>query len=1305
MFVRSQEDSKKAPLAAATTTTKTSESTVQVPLLLQQQQSGAAVAEEKQRYTTIAPRPTLVAQQPAKPPTAKKKANAAAKEQRRPAGTAKSAKPRAEKKAKQAASVASASAAESSVGLVSAPQQATTDLSGPNAFAALDADDRLIQELLAGIPASAWLPTDPLTSEDWFLDPGSSVFTHDNIFPPATQQQQQQQPPPLPASSSSSHIPGAFSALLTSGQPTTSTIPPNSTSLDAAAAGSHQAPDMRVLAGVRQKRDTPLLSGRPAKGNPLSGFAKKHGVGVGYAVGNQVAILSPALLSSSPPSAKQLRQNPYKYYSPPKPVPRSQPKSAQSKGRNLMLGATSKSTAKHAASSPVKTTGAAAGNARMERPGAVKWEIAQNKALLSGVRQLRWGTRAGGHRTAEEARDPSRFVEDDWERIAREVSLTGAQRSARQCRRRWAWLHVHLGSSIMEYVDTSPTPQSSAQTTPVVPRETEGAPTHIRNLRLADLPRSSPPIHPVRLRESRVDSTPDVSVPNTPALDPLKERGAESRWDDPAYCQLLADVVQALSDPQSRAAKVVRMFAPEIAATKAVSTPAPTPIPDSAVAPAPIFISAASSSTPAVPPPVGSHDLGTQQLMPHLMLAPPVAMSMPPFSDLPAIANLVTSSAMPLFTSDHHSARLSNTPLILPSATKSPAVTAVADDLASHGPMDQDLNVYMQFLQSLTNDQIDLGNAWSTLFEGAGGNAPGSSVAEPITGLGPMTMSVCDVPMKPASDKLEKKSGSAGNMAASIEDDDMDDGDFVLDEEDDDDDEDEDDDDEAEDTEAVSRPGSSGLRPLGHADTLGSRLHLSKAAAAAATGGGGSISDSAWNLALSELGLGSTSAATSMAPGLSLPFGQVSSELGENHGLFAPDPLLRQLMQGVADLGRSTTGVNGVSSGGSGGVSSDSVVGSQSVWLPNAASDSTMLPQWDATNGFSLVTTAAPSQTCAKAAGKAADVSATAGAPKDTAQGSKGVSISRTGSQQNKQQSQAPGDLLLARRGLLKAPRKRHSAISVGSNSYKKAMLAAERAGPPPPPIDVDGLLGSEAGGMDTEMSGLYQDALQEGEELDVQEESLQADNSEFLFLGDQMAQLRAQQLMNFQLVVQAFLIACAELGPHAPRARHWRRQLDQLALWHSLGTRESPTDLVSGEGLARFAQLIESAERRGAGGMTESAGRFAPNPTSFFAIPGITAVIPDIYEAVDEIHRAAHVTGDSDGSGAAEVRSLNAAMEFTPRCNCTAVRGFKSAIVLECVFPRLHLQLRNGKRKAEPETESTVAGKRQASAAAATPP
>ncbi|KAJ2345135.1 hypothetical protein GGH91_002636, partial [Coemansia sp. RSA 2671] len=1158
MFVRSQEEANRAPPATA----RASQGTVQLPVLLQQQPD-TAVAEERQRYTTIAPRPTLAVQQPAKAPAVKKKA----KEQRRPAGTAKPAKPRAERKTKQSTL---ASNAEPSAALVAPTQPAAADSSGPSTLAAQDREDKMIQELLAGIPASSWLLTDPLTSEDWFLDPGSSVITHDNIFPLGAQQQLQP-PPPLPSSLSSTHVPATLAAVLAPSQPATSAAPPSSTSLNVAAAGSHQAPDLRVLAGVLQKRDMPLLSGRPTKGNPLSGFAKKHGVG--YAVGNQVAILSPALLSSSPPSAKQLRQNPYKYYSPPKPVSRIQSKATQPKGRNLMLGTTSKSTAKHIASSPVSTTGVAGGNVRTERQAATKWEIAQDKALLGGVRKLRWGGRDGPHRMPDEARDPSRFVEDDWERISQEVSLAGARRSARQCRRRWAWLHTHLGSAIMEFVDASPTPQSSAQSTPVVPRETEGAPLHMRNLRLADLPRSSPPIHPVRLRESRVDSTPDVSVQNTPALAPLKEGGAESRWDDPAYCQLLADVVQALSDPQSRAAQVARLFAPE--ASKAASASMP---PASSATPAPIFSSTASSVIPAIPPPVASLRVGPQQLLPQLMMAPPAALSVPPFSDLPAIANLVTSSAMPLFNSDQHSACLSNTPLLLPSATKSPAVTAVADELAGHVPMDQDLNMYMQFLQSLTSDNIDLGGAWSTLFEDAGVNAAAatiSSVTEPISGLGPMTMSVSDVPMKPVSDTIEKRSESAGSMAPIIEDDDMDDGDFVLDEEDDDDD-DEDDDDDAEDTEAASKPASNGLRPLDSTSTAGSKFSMPQAVAA----GGGGLSDGAWGLALSELGLGSTSAATSMAPGLSLEFGQVSSELGDDRGLFAPDPLLQQLMQGVVDLGRNTGSTNGIGTGGG-----DSIIGSQSVWLPNAASDSTMLPQWDATNGFGLATTTtAQPKMSTKAAGKAPDASATSGATKDAAQTGKGVGISRTASQQNKQQ--APADLLSTRRGLLKAPRKRHSAIGVGSNSYKKAMLAAERAGPPAP-TDVDGLLGSEAGGMDTEMSGLYQDALQEGEELDVQEESLQADNSEFLFLGDQMAQLRAQQLMNFQFVVQAFLIACAELGPHAPRARHWRRQLDQLALWHSLGTRESPTDLVSGEGLARFAQLIESAERCGAGGMT----------------------------------------------------------------------------------------------------------------------
>ncbi|KAJ1899770.1 hypothetical protein LPJ81_004074 [Coemansia sp. IMI 209127] len=246
---------------------------------------------------------------------------------------------------------------------------------------------------------------------------------------------------------------------------------------------------------------------------------------------------------------------------------------------------------------------------------------------------------------------------------------------------------------------------------------------------------------------------------------------------------------------------------------------------------------------------------------------------------------------------------------------------------------------------------------------------------------------------------------------------------------------------------------------------------------------------------------------------------------------------------------------------------------------------------------------------------------------------------------------------------------------------------------------------------MDTEMSGLYQDALQEGEEIDVQEDLLVADNSEYMFSAEQMSQLREQQLQNFQFVTQSFLITCTESGPHGPQARHWKSQLDQLALWHSLGTRESPSDMMNSAGLQGFGELIESAEkvraRTGAIGMSES-GRFVPNPVSFFAIPGITVVIPEIYEAVDEIHRTTQLSSNydftkdeqggnsggkkdgrrssatSDARDAAEVRSFDDNMGFTGECKCTAMsRGFRSAMVRECVFPKVFKQTpRSNKRK-----------------------
>ncbi|KAJ2387278.1 hypothetical protein GGI05_004134 [Coemansia sp. RSA 2603] len=312
-----------------------------------------------------------------------------------------------------------------------------------------------------------------------------------------------------------------------------------------------------------------------------------------------------------------------------------------------------------------------------------------------------------------------------------------------------------------------------------------------------------------------------------------------------------------------------------------------------------------------------------------------------------------------------------------------------------------------------------------------------------------------------------------------------------------------------------------------------------------------------------------------------------------------------------------------------------------------------------------------------------------------------GTAIQRQASHQ-KQQQQLTGDGA-SRRESLKTPRKRFKKKNAPASIVKAISAAAM--------MDMDGLLLNEANVMDTEMSGLYQDALQEGEELDVQEESLIADNSEFLFTADQMRELRDQQVQNFQMVTQALLMSCAEVGPHQKRSRHWRRQMDQLALWHSLGTRESPSDLMSSEGLCRFATLLESSERvreqSGAVGMTE-VGRFAPNPASFFAIPGITAVIPDIYEAIDEIHRATLGAADDPAvvaaakepaaaAGSAEVRSFDGSMEFTPACRCTPVAGFKSAMMIQCVFPMMYLHMRSSGSSSGSGTDAT-SGKRRMS-------
>ncbi|KAJ1814550.1 hypothetical protein LPJ75_002725 [Coemansia sp. RSA 2598] len=486
-----------------------------------------------------------------------------------------------------------------------------------------------------------------------------------------------------------------------------------------------------------------------------------------------------------------------------------------------------------------------------------------------------------------------------------------------------------------------------------------------------------------------------------------------------------------------------------------------------------------------------------------------------------------------------------------------------------------------------------------------------------------------------------------------------------------------------------------------------------------------------------------------------------------NNVTFAPDPLIQQLLRGAADISNSNSAGAGAGASGKADGSGKGAFpnAAQSAWLSNAL-DSAMLPQWNSSDSpsgaLSLSASGSTKTPSGKGSGKRGSISGGAGSRsvgKTPRQGSRVSGQSTSGAAAESGSGQRPSahpvqlqQLLLgdigtpSRRNSLKSARKRLKKKSA-SASIAKALSAAAM-------IDMDGLMSTDSNVMDTEMTGLYQDALQEGEELDVQEESLMADNSEYLFSSDQMRELRDQQIQNFQIVTQALLVSCAEVGPHAQRTRHWKQQLDQLALWHLLGTRESPSDLVSSEGLCHFATLIDSAEKvceqSGSTAMTEM-GRFAPNPTSFFAIPGITAVIPDLYEAIDEIHRAtqlsvaehetkafggggssgstelktiaasdgavpappgqsssltagasASVATGAGGSGlsvasskAPEVRAFNGSMGFTTRCQCTPANGFKSAMMVQCVFPLLYLQMRNGadgssgKRKASEVIEA----------------
>ncbi|KAJ2714965.1 hypothetical protein H4R19_001457 [Coemansia spiralis] len=1227
----------------------------------------------------------------------------------------------------------------------------------PCGLFSLEADDSLIQELLAGIPSTAWLPTDPLTSEDWFPDPSSSVITQDYSVRSAEQPCMDAAGeetllrvaataraehanslassmgtlplPPPPSADASSSGAGASSSSSAAKTPRLGAV----NSLDATSSQAlHATPDARLMAGVRSKRGTPLMSRNgPKRGNPLSGFAKKHSIA--YPVGNQMAILSPELLSSSPPNAAQLRKNPYKYYSPPKHLgPR--PAAAQAKGRNLMLGSRGpratqlqphpavarrqravSGASTHSAQSHTTTDGVPGAQLRLgdAARNAAKWDIGQDKLLLRGVRYHRW-------RDGLPARDPSRFVTDDWEQIAVVVSAGGMPRSARQCRRRWAVMYSHLGSAIMDFVDSTPTPQSSAQSTPAPHGSaasgappTGPPPRHARNLQLAALPQSSPPLAPgaalgcdavgrpppaVSARPAAPhepkDSTPLLSLPPNLGLDlasllapaeaDLQSLDVANRWAAPGYCQLLTDIVHAITNPGSRAADVVRNG---VATTAKVPAEQPTHPPGAAAS--------KKAKSKAVVPTTGGGAPGDLVAELSGMLSRASAMSGSqgiPHSAMPRAAGVPADQLSVLQSLGPHASTVLPGPLAAVSSTVGTMTAHPAAgvegalDLATS---DQDMSVYMEFIRSLTADPNDLGGAWSSLFEDPGSSRLSLGAG---TGAGSLAMGAAPtVDRRPLQPATAARGPQQGRQPVA-EDDDANDGDFVLDDSEDVDDDDDDD-----------YGDDDGEQPAGAASDESPRVGTFGALGRAPVPGAPHTDTDrahSWELTLRQLGLDADA-----SPAMAFADALAGTDLRDiaklpgtsGAGNILADPLIQQLMQGVS-IGNGAPGTSGTDA-------------STAAWLSSMAVDTATLPPWDAA-GRAQPGDRNPLLAAASGANGAVAVHEQPG--RTPRRGSREASDGRAAGQRvHSQQSHLQrlmSDIVApSKRGAFKAPRR--MAKKPASASIVKALSAAVM-------MDMDGFGGLGSNAIDTEMSGLYQDALQEGEEIGVQEESLNADNCEYLFTADQMSQLREQQMHNFQLVMQAFLISCTEIGPHTQRARHWKKQLDQLALWHSLGTRETPSDLMSADGLGRFGSLIASAERQrastGVVGMTEC-GRFAPNPASFFAIPGITAVIPDIYEAVDEIHRATQLSGEhdaksSDGSGdagagghrtaaaataaaatAAEVRSFDRNMDFTAQCQCTAIapEDFKSALMLGSVFPRMYLQMRNGKRKAEEEAEA----------------
>ncbi|KAJ2725769.1 hypothetical protein GGI07_000975, partial [Coemansia sp. Benny D115] len=737
------------------------------------------------RYPNIAPRPLVEPPQQTLPPlqkvarTSSKQSRPKGKERRKPSVKLGPGPP------KTTAALTGSSAALAAGMGFSDNAPATTGGMAASTAAPFDNEDALIQELLAGIPPTAWNPTDPLTSEGWFTDAAPSAITHENIFHyigPHSQQHntggagdrvssQLVSAAPAPAIPSTQALDllkleellAESSPVLNAGDSGSSSNTANTTAAANTAAHAsvvslakvsenqhaQTTPDSRIQAAARSKREGRITNrnngSSSQKANPLSGFAKKHGVGYPAAAaagGSAVSHIPPALLSSSPPKARQLRANAYSHFSPPKPpTGRAITPAAHTKNRTIVLEtATPNNTPQqHQSKQPSKSTGSTA-EAPLKTPSktqlasiqpgvrvtpkSVRWEISQDKLLLRGVRQQRW---CNGHT----ARDPENFTAEDWAVIAQNVVSSGVTRTARQCRRRWAVMLAHVGSAIMDFVDSTPTPQSSTNTTPVAhgalgapSRQSDmsatGVPEHIRNLKLADLPMSSPPFMPAFARiqesESGNSSSVQVSSPNMTTGDELmlhrSERRAslesvdqEHRWQSPAYCQLLADVVQALTNPQSQAAQVVRKYtvqdnsASRSADAGGAGGLSITSLPEvSLSAVAPVVVSGSILGG------FGNDSLGK-------LIEP-----------RDRATHIIDSKARHDVDMLQHQSTKLNVPAqttTIPASTLPDPAAPVNGLLTTDldiGTIDPDWSIYNQFLQSLGGGTLDLGGDWSSIF-------------------------------------------------------------------------------------------------------------------------------------------------------------------------------------------------------------------------------------------------------------------------------------------------------------------------------------------------------------------------------------------------------------------------------------------------------------------------------------------------------------------------------------------------------------------------------------------------------------